>query len=160
MITVGTLHAGTVANVIPEEATFRGDDPHLRRADAGAAGGAHPAGGQGHRETFRATAEVEYEFGYPPLVNNAAMAALVRDVALEVVGPERVQDGEPGMARGGHVLLHQRLDRRYLPPRRAQRGDGQDYGHHHPRFDIEEDALATGVAMHAAVALRYLSDAS
>ncbi len=35
---------------------------------------------------------------------------------------------------------------------------GITYGHHHPRFDVDEDALATGVAMHAAVALRFLRD--
>ncbi|MFN8538398.1 MAG: M20/M25/M40 family metallo-hydrolase [Thermomicrobiales bacterium] len=47
--------------------------------------------------TFRATAEVEYTFGYPPLVNNDAMAGLVREVALDLVGAERVVEAPPGM---------------------------------------------------------------
>jgi metal-dependent amidase/aminoacylase/carboxypeptidase family protein len=36
---------------------------------------------------------------------------------------------------------------------------GKTANHHHSRFDVDDDALATGVAMHAAVALRYLADA-
>jgi amidohydrolase len=35
---------------------------------------------------------------------------------------------------------------------------GITYGHHHPRFDIDEDSLSTGVAMHVAVALRFLGE--
>ena len=97
VITVGTLHAGTVSNVIPEEATFkatiRTTDEPTRQLLAERI----PAVCRGVAATFRATAEVEYTFGYPPLVNNDAMAALVREVALEVVGAERVIEAAPGM---------------------------------------------------------------
>ncbi len=33
---------------------------------------------------------------------------------------------------------------------------GTDYPHHHPKFDIDEDTLKTGVEMHVRSALNYL----
>ena len=158
MITVGTLHAGTVSNVIPEEATFkatvRTTDEKTRQLLAERI----PAVCKGIAETFRGTAEVEYTFGYPPLVNDDAMAALVREVALDVVGAERIADVPPGMgAEDMSYLINAASGAFYrLGVRNEERGI--TYGHHHPRFDIDEEALSTGVAMHAAVALRFLQD--
>ena len=158
VITVGTLHAGTVSNVIPEEATFkatvRTTDEKTRQLLAERI----PAVCKGIAETFRGAAEVEYTFGYPPLVNDDAMAALVREVALDVVGEERIADVPPGMgAEDMSYLINAASGAFYrLGVRNEKRGI--TYGHHHPRFDIDEEALATGVAMHAAVALRFLQD--
>ena len=157
VITVGTLHAGTVSNVIPEdahfEATIRTFDEKTRALLAERI----PQVVRGICETFRATADVQYELGYPPLVNNAEMAALVKSVALEVVGPERVQDSEPGMGAEDMSYFLNAVPGAFYRLGVRNEATGKTYGHHHPRFDIEEDALATGVAMHAAVALRYLS---
>jgi amidohydrolase len=156
VITVGTLHAGTVSNVIPEdahfEATVRTFDEQTRALLAERI----PQVVRGICETFRATADVEYRLGYPPLVNNAAMAALVKSVALDVVGPERVQDSEPGMGAEDMSYFLNAVPGAFYRLGVRNEATGKTYGHHHPRFDIEEDALATGVAMHAAVALRYL----
>jgi amidohydrolase len=158
VITVGTLHAGTVSNVIPEdahfEATIRTFDEQTRALLAERI----PQVIRGICETFRATAEVKYELGYPPLVNNAEMAALVKSVALDVVGPERVQDSEPGMGAEDMSYFLNAVPGAFYRLGVRNEATGKTYGHHHPRFDIEEDALATGVAMHAAVALRYLGN--
>jgi amidohydrolase len=34
------------------------------------------------------------------------------------------------------------------------------WGHHHPKFDIDEDAMATGVSMLAGTAIRFLAPPS
>jgi amidohydrolase len=157
VITVGSLHAGTVSNVIPEEghfeATIRTFDQQTRDLLAERI----PQVVKGIAETFRATAEVEYDLGYPPLVNNAEMAALVKAAALEVVGPERVMDSEPGMGAEDMAYFLNAVPGAFYRLGVRNEATGKTYGHHHPRFDVEEDALATGVAMHAAVALRYLN---
>ncbi len=157
VITVGTLHAGTVSNVIPEDAhfaaTIRTFDPETRQLLAERI----PAVVRGICATFRATADVAYELGYPPLVNNAEMAALVKSVALDVVGPERVMASEPGMGAEDMSYFINAAPGAFYRLGVRNEATGKTYGHHHPRFDIDEDALATGVAMHAAVALRYLA---
>ncbi len=157
VITVGTLHAGTVNNVIPEdahfEATIRTFDPETRQLLAERI----PAVVRGICTTFRATAEVEYQLGYPPLVNDMAMAALVKSVALDVVGPERVMDSEPGMGAEDMSYFINAAPGAFYRLGVRNEATGKTYGHHHPRFDVDEEALSTGVAMHAAVALRYLA---
>jgi amidohydrolase len=157
VITVGSLHAGTVSNVIPEdahfEATVRTFDEQTRALLAERI----PQVVRGICATFRATADVDYTLGYPPTVNDAAMAALVREVALEVVGPERTQEGEPGMAGEDMSYFINASTGAYYRLGVRNEATGKTANHHHPRFDVDDDALATGVAMHAAVALRYLA---
>src|SRR5207253_1435557 len=90
VITVGAVHAGTVANIIPEEAVMRAtvrtfDDevrPHLAERI--------PALLRGIAAALRGEADVQYRFGYPVLVNDAAMTDLVREVARGIVGPEKL----------------------------------------------------------------------
>ena len=40
----------------------------------------------------------------------------------------------------------------------ADKEKGTDYPHHHPKFNIDEDALSTGVEMHVRAAIRYLNN--
>ena len=156
VITVGTLHAGTVSNVIPEDATFKATIRTTSEQTRQLLAERIPAVCRGVAATFRATAEVEYTLGYPPLVNNEAMAALVRAVALDLVGPERVLEAPPGMGAEDMSYFINAAPGAFYRLGVRNEAAGKTFGHHHPRFDVDEDALATGVAMHAAVALRYL----
>ena len=157
VITVGSLHGGTVSNVIPEEARFEATIRTFDETTRALLAERIPQVVRGICETFRATADVRYELGYPPLVNTPAHAALVREVAMEVVGPERVRDAEPGMGAEDMSYFINAAGGAFYRLGVRNEVTGKTYGHHHPRFDVEEDALATGVAMHAAVALRYLN---
>jgi len=156
VLTVGSLHGGTVSNVIPEEAyflaTIRTTTEETRQLMAERI----PQICQGIAETFRATADTQYVFGYPPLVNDEDAASLVRAVATEVVGAERVMAAEAGMGGEDMSFFINAAPGAFYRLGVRNESQGKTYGHHHPRFDVDEDALATGVAMHAAVALRFL----
>lgn len=154
VVSVGSVRAGEGYNVIPDSATLAGTvrtfrEPvrrliaeRLRRVVDGVCA-AHGA-----------TAEVAYAFGDPAVVNDAAMAALVRRVAEQVVGPERVVEAEPSM--GGEDFAY------YLQQKPGcfffigMKGDVARYPHHHPRFTLDEDVLPIGVQMMVGVALAYL----
>jgi amidohydrolase len=157
VITVGTLQAGTAANVIPEHATFRATirtvDERTRRLLAERV----PAVLKGIAETFRGTAEVQYRFGYPPLVNNPQMAELVRQVAVEVVGAEQVTEPSLGMGAEDMAYFLEQVPGAFYRLGVRNTAAGKTFSNHHPRFDLDEAALPIGVAMHAAVALRYLA---
>src|SRR5688500_2990489 len=87
VLTVGSITAGTIFNVIPETATLRGTfrahSEHVRtllrtRIEEVAKGVA---------SALRATAELEeFGIGYPPVVSDAAMAELAAAAAREVLG--------------------------------------------------------------------------
>ena len=158
VITVGSLHAGTVSNIIPEEAimkaTVRTFDEEVRQNLAERI----PALIKGIASAMRAEADVQYRFGYPALVNDPAMTDLVREVAREVVGPGRVVEREPGMGGEDMAYFLQHVPGCFFRIGSRNPARGLVYGHHHPRFDIDDEgALPVGVAAIAAVALRYLN---
>jgi amidohydrolase len=158
VITVGSLHAGTVANIIPEEAimkaTVRTFDEEVRQNLAERI----PALITGIAAAMRAEAEVQYRFGYPALVNDAAMTDLVREAAREVVGADKVVEREPGMGGEDMAYFLQNVPGCFFRIGSRNPERGLIYGHHHPRFDIDDEgALPVGVAAVAAVALRFLN---
>jgi metal-dependent amidase/aminoacylase/carboxypeptidase family protein len=104
---------------------------------------------------MRGSADTQYTFGYPVLVNDPAMTDLVREVAREVVGPEQVIERETGMGAEDMAYFLQAAPGCFFRIGSRNPERGLIYGHHHPRFDIDDEgALPVGVAAVAAVALR------
>jgi amidohydrolase len=158
VITIGVLKAGTVRNIIPEEAyleaTVRTFDPEVRQHLAERI----PALIEGIAAAMRAEATVEYEFGYPPLINDVAMTDLARAAVTDLLGPERVVDGGPGMFGEDMAYFLQQVPGSFFLVGTANAERGLTHRAHHPRFDIDDEAaLPTGVAAIAAVALRFLN---
>ncbi len=159
VVTVGTLHAGTVSNIIPEEcelrATVRTFDEETRQLLARRI----PELVTGIAEAMRGAAEVRYNLGYPSLVNDRAMTDLVRRVAGELVTPEKVVEREPSMGAEDMSYFLQHAPGCFFNIGSNNPDRGLVYGHHHARFDIDEEALPVGVAAIAMVTMRYLEGA-
>ena len=117
-----------------------------------------PALLRGIAAALRGEADVQYRFGYPVLVNDAAMTDLVREVARGIVGPEKLIEREPGMGGEDMAYFLQRAPGCFFRIGSRNPERGLIYGHHHPRFDVDEEALPVGVAALASVALRYLNE--
>jgi amidohydrolase len=156
VITIGTLHAGTVPNVIPSTATLGGSvrsfdqglrEKLARRIEETVVGIARAMGGH---------ATVSYEFGYPSLFNDPAMSDLVAEVAREVVGPANVIQADPNMASDDVAYFLQRATGCHFNVGTANESRGLIWSNHHPRFDIDEDGLLIGVKMWVRLAERYL----
>jgi amidohydrolase len=103
-------------------------------------------------------AEVQVEFirGYPGIVNDPEMTALVRQAAIDAVGADHVIDSPIGM--GGEDFSYFTLERPgcffNVGTRNEERGIV--WGHHHPRFDVEEEGMAAGIATMGGAVLAYL----
>jgi amidohydrolase len=84
------------------------------------------------------------------------MADLVRGVAVEVVGEDNLVEAEPKMGAEdfSYFLLERPGTFYFVGSNNEERG--LIWGHHHPRFDIDEAVLGVGVESLAKVALRYL----
>jgi amidohydrolase len=158
VVTVGSLHAGTTYNVIADTAelkgTLRSFDPETRRLLPARV----EAVARAVAESLGATIDWEFLEGYPACVNDPAMATLVREVAGGLIGPENVLQPEPTM--GGEDFAYFLQQRPgcfwFVGSRNEERG--LTFGHHHPRFDIDEAALPIAIESLTAVALRYLSE--
>jgi amidohydrolase len=156
VITVGTIQAGTVANVIPANATMsasiRTFDQEVReklakRIQETIVGIARAMGGD---------AIVEYSFGYPVMTNDPEMTAFVKSVALEVVGPEKTLDRPPLMASEDVGRFIDRATGCYFNVGILNEAKGITVTNHNPGFDIDEDALPIGVEMLVRIVERYL----
>ena len=159
VVTTATLHAGgTASNIIADSATLSGS---IRTFDLGVGDQLAeriPALIVGIARSLRATAEVEYYRSVPPTVNDAEMAALVRTVAA---GIEGVTDATPGvqiMGSEDFSEFTQRVPSVFFHVGSADEASGKVWGHHHPRFDIDERALSIGVEVMVESALRWMRE--
>jgi amidohydrolase len=144
VVTLGAIHGGQAFNVIPDEVTLTGTvrtfDPELRRS--------MPERirriASGVAEALQCEAEVEVRPGNPPVVNDAAVAALARRAAARVVGDERVVEPEPTMGGEDMAVYFERVPGCFVFVGSANPARGLDQPHHSPRFDFDEEALAIG----------------
>ena len=160
VITVGCIRAGTVNNVIPEHAeleiTIRSFNPDTRRRahDGIERLSEHIASAHDLR------AEVAITHGYPPTVNDEQMAAFVADTARELVGDAGFQVLSaplPGAEDFSYVLDEIPGCFTFLGAAPPDVDPTDAAPCHSNRMLIDEQAMATGIAMHASVAWRYLN---
>lgn len=156
VLTVGSFNAGEAFNVIPDTAVIAGtyryfsEDTGKRIEQRLTEIAMDTARGLG------CEANVEIIRGYFPTVNDDAMAELARIALVDALGEGAVQTADPVM--GGEDFSHmlRALPGAYFVVGCYAEVDGVNYGHHHPRFDIDEDSLVIGVKSLVSIALRWL----
>lgn len=150
------IRAGDAFNVIPSEVEIRGTirsykneirDLIVARFDALATGIAQAMG---------CTARLEFFEKTPPLVNDLAIGERLRhgfgqiDNSLEIVDDVRTMGAEDM----GFFL--ERAPGVYFFVGSANASRGLDYPHHHPRFDVDEEALVIGASLLTAAVADYV----
>lgn len=160
VLSVGTLHAGTAANVIPDTATFeatvRTFDPEVSRRLA--SGLTRLC--QDIATTHDVKAEADYTVEYPPTVAAPAESRLAADVVRDLFGHERYAEMTAPLTASedfARVLAK-------VPGTILQLGacpTEQDYriapANHSPDVVFDEAVIADGAALYAALALRRLA---
>src|SRR5213594_4454597 len=155
VVTVGKIEAGTTRNVIPETASLLGTVRTVSEATRERVLHGVRRVAEGIASAHGAEAAVELIRGYPVTSNDAGFAAFVLDTAREVLGAERVTPmSHPVMGSEDFSYVLQRV-----PGAMANLGTRPDAGdvfpNHSNRMLVNETALASGIAVHVAVALRF-----
>ena len=156
VVTVGSFHAGEASNVIPSIAELRGTIRTVTPEQRTFAHERVKAISEGIAAAMGAEIEANILFGVPATVNTPAMAAIVREVASEIVGPERVVEGDLKAASEDMSEFLNRVPGCYYFVGSRNEEKGFTWGHHHARFDIDEEAMAVGISTLAGSALRFL----
>ncbi|MGB8520558.1 MAG: amidohydrolase [Candidatus Tumulicola sp.] len=153
VVTVGSLHAGTTFNVIPDRAELHGTvrtlDDEVRRSMPERI----ERQLRGLCEAMRLQYALEYAWGYPPTVNDPRANDVVRAVAPSVVGSANVVDP--------HDIAMWAEDMAYMQEERpgayfvvGVRGPHKGVEpQHSARYDIDERALEVGFSMMTGIAL-------
>ena len=147
VVTVGAMHAGQANNVIPALATLelsvRALDPQVRllleqRIKALV---------QAQAESFGVTVEIDWRKGYCVLVNSVAETDFARQVALKLVGSERVTMHGPALTGSeDFAFMLEKIPGSYLL---IGNGDGDSAGAcmvHNSGYDFNDDNIATGAS--------------
>ncbi|MER8945977.1 M20 aminoacylase family protein [Mesorhizobium sp. M0959] len=153
VVTVGTIHGGTASNVIPEHAeitlSVRSFSAEIRdtleqriRNIAALVAQAHGA-----------TVEIDYERGYPVVVNSERETSFATDIAVELVGQDKVSVCPliPGSEDFSYFLEHR-------PGCFLRLGNGEDSAIlHSSKYDFNDGNLTVGAALWARLTERFLA---
>ncbi|MFP5412832.1 MAG: M20 aminoacylase family protein [Gammaproteobacteria bacterium] len=154
IVTIGTVHAGIAANVIPDSATMelsiRSFDPAVReRLEARITGLV-----KSHVEGYGGSVEIDYQRGYPVVVNSATETEFAIGVARELVGEDKVVapfGPVTGSEDFGFYLQHK-------PGCFLRLGNGEDCPMlHNPKYDFDDANLTVGAAFWTRLVERFLA---
>jgi hippurate hydrolase len=160
VITVGAFNAGVANNVIPQKATLslsvRALNPQVRELlQQRITELAH-----GQAQSYGVRAHVDYQRGYPVLVNHPHETDFARGVAEELLGPERVtRQGKALTGSEDFAFFLEQVPGCYLL---IGNGDAESGGHgacmvHNPGYDFNDDNVAIGSAYWALLVQRFLT---
>ncbi|HZG70790.1 MAG TPA: M20 family metallopeptidase [Chondromyces sp.] len=157
VLTIGKMVVGTRFNVIAENALIEGTvrcfDPATRDhieeqlkhyADQVAS-------------IYGATATVEYIRGTQAVINDEYSAELVQRVAAEAFGEDVVYYEKPTMGGEDFSFFMDKAPGSFALVGSGNPEKDTEWAHHHGKFNIDEDALATGAELYAQYAWAYLN---
>lgn len=158
VLTVGMMNGGTQSNIIAREVElvgttrtfnkeFRNGLPELIGSTASAIA-----------EGFGCTAESDYFFGPAPLSNDyPELNRYAREAVTEIMGPDALEPMERQMGAEDFSVYLEHVPGLFGFLGGRNEGKGICCVHHHPSFDVDEDAFPDGAAIYAAFALKVLA---
>jgi len=156
VVSVTQLRAGSAFNIIPETAMMNGTcrvfdqevwktlPEHFERIVRGVA------------DAYGCKAEIKYDRFNHPTVNDLEMAKLAHAVAAEVVGEENVVTDIRTMGGEDFSSFLEQVPGCFLAIGSRNEAKGLTYGHHHPRFDVDEQSIGIGAEILHRIARRFL----
>lgn len=169
VLTIGTIHAGLAANVIPDtvemSGTIRTYDEEVRAFIKKRMEDIVQSIGT----AFRAEASVIHGKGCPVLVNDADLSSCVVRYLQEMLGPQKaftqgqlaaMADGKAPKTAGSEdfAYVSQEVPSLMLALAAGHPDKGYCYPQHHPKVKFDEEVLASGSAVYAYTAMRWLEE--
>ncbi len=156
VLSIGSIHAGTVSNIIPPAVdilgTLRtysteGRDLVLQRAQEIVE---NVAAGMGCKGTF------EDRGAMPPTINNPEVTKVALE-ASKTLGIDLIVDENFHTAGSEDMSFYlNEIPGMFMFVGSANAKEGKNFPHHHPRFDIDETCLPTGIALMLETAQRLI----
>lgn len=156
VLTIGTIKGGSQANIIADTVKMTGTlrtldndtRERVKKDIENITANVCSAMGARHRVTF--------EPGYPLLVNDEAMTNLLKKAASKIVGDKVVEIQKPRLGVEDFAYYLEKVPGVFWRLGTGSPGKGIRCITHSPYFDIDEDALCIGAAIHVQTVLEYL----
>jgi amidohydrolase len=157
VVSVTSIHGGTAFNVIPPEVRLEGTIRTFDHAVRQRVVERFEQIARGVAEGMGCQVDVEIKRITPALVNDEALASRVRETAQRVLSASTLDLEYQTMTAEDMAFMQEKVPGCYFFVGSNDRARGLDYGHHHPKFDFNEEALIRGAALMAAAAMDILS---
>lgn len=157
VITVGTFQAGQTNNVIAERCLLKGT---IRTFDEQSRQLARQQVEKTVRqicELHGASCRYELKQGYPALINDEKEASRVLQVAKQIVGENHVELASPIMIAEDFAYYVKEVPGCFMFVGAGNEETGAGYGHHHPKFDVDERSMKIAMQMLITTAEHYAS---
>ncbi|QKQ50498.1 MULTISPECIES: M20 aminoacylase family protein [Achromobacter] len=164
VITVGAFNAGKANNVIPQTATLKLSVRALDRGVRDTLQARITELVHSQAASYQVRAAIDYDRGYPVLVNTPAETDFAREVAVELVGADKVDpQTRPLTGSEDFAFMLEEVPGSYLLVGNGDGSpDGFNSGHgacmvHNPGYDFNDHSLPVGAAYWVLLARRYLA---
>lgn len=170
VLTIGTIHGGSAANVIPDTVELGGS---IRTYDENVRSFLKTRMAEiskGIAAAFRAEAEVTSGSGCPTLVNDHDLSKCAAKYVQELLGAQKVftagqlnamsSSGKAPKSAGSEdfAYVSQEVPSIMLALAAGHPEKGYCYPQHHPKVKFDEEVLHSGSAVYAYTALRWLEE--
>ncbi|MFD0047967.1 M20 family metallopeptidase [Actinomycetes bacterium NPDC127524] len=145
VVSTTTLQAGIAKNVIPETVHIGGSVRSFLPGVRELAVTSIEQIAKGVTEAHGGSYDFQYHYGYSSVVNDRELTKVVEEFIVEEFGRDYVEHGEGAMGGEDFSAYLQKAPGCFIPVGAGNTKKGITYPHHHPRFDIDEDALEDGV---------------
>jgi amidohydrolase len=157
VLSLGAIKAGEVFNIIPDTAVLKGTvrsfEPKVRRIIFDKI----EQISQGICAAAGATCTIDTVFGFPPVINAPEVTRVFAEAGAEVLGTEGVIEIKPVMTGEDFSCFQEKIPGAFMFIGVGNPEKGIIYPQHHPKYDIDETALANGVEIMVRTILKLVS---
>ena len=158
VISICQVEAGTAFNIIPQEAVLRGTIRAFKPEVFAIVENRLEALAHGIAEAMGCTAEISRERVTLPVTNDSALVEVMADVVRACDPEAKIGHDLRTMGAEDFSFMMDEIPGCFIFVGSANAEKGLDYGHHHPRFDIDEACLPYAVAILAQGAAEILKE--
>jgi amidohydrolase len=156
VLSFGKVIADGATNIIPNEVKIEGTFRTMNELWRAEAHVKMKKMAEEMAQAMGGLCDFEIRKGYPYLQNNPALTQRMQGVAQDFLGPENVVDLDLWMAAEDFAYYTQQVDACFYRLGTRNESQGITSSVHTPTFNVDEDALETGMGLMAWVALSEL----
>jgi amidohydrolase len=156
VVSVTSINAGETFNVIPQTLEMKGTIRTFEKDIRQVVIERFREIVQGVGETMGCQVEIDLQMLTPAVVNDPDITQRVCEEGKRIIPDAFIDTSIRTMVSEDMAYMMQDIPGCYFLVGSANPAKGLDAPHHHPRFDIDEEALPNGVALLAGVIASYL----
>lgn len=160
VVTIGSFDGKGTSNIIKDTIEIEGDIRYYNHQTEAMIRVELERIVNGIEVTFGVNCELMYEIGYPPLYNDPELTAFVADTLTKLDDSDIKEVMEvPKMAPSEDFAYYlEKIPGSYFFIGCTPEGVDEPYFNHHPKFDIDEDALLVAAKSVGYVVTNYLNE--